>query len=152
MIDLRWIEHGSADYEAVVQLRRRVLRLPLGLDFTPDQLAAEASDLHLAAFDGTDLVGCLMLSDRGEGIVQMRQVAVDPAHQGEGIGALLVRESERHAKDSGFSIMVLHARATAISFYQRLGYLEEGEPFEEVTVMHCAMRKRLSGRTAGLEG
>jgi GNAT superfamily N-acetyltransferase len=143
MITLRWIEHGSSDYEAVVQLRRRVLRLPLGLDFTAEQLAAEVADSHLAAYDGTTLVGCLMLSDRGQGTVQMRQVAVDPARQGEGIGTLLVHEGEGHAKGMGYAKMLLHARETAVPFYEKWGYACVGAPFEEVSIPHREMEKAL---------
>ena len=39
----------------------------------------------------------------------------------------------------------LSARATAIGFYQRLGYVAEGEPFLEVTLPHRLMRRRLDG-------
>ena len=39
--------------------------------------------------------------------------------------------------------MTLHAREAAVPFYERLGYLSEGEPFDEVGLPHRAMRKRL---------
>jgi GNAT superfamily N-acetyltransferase len=143
MIDLRWEPHGSTAYAAIVQLRRRVLRLPLGLDFTPEQLATEAADHHLAAYDGEALVGCLLLTDRGEGTVQMRQVAVEPARQGQGIGAVLVRESECRARELGFTQMMLHARDTAVAFYEKLGYACVGEPFVEVSIPHRQMEKAL---------
>lgn len=143
MIELRWIGHGSTAYADAVALRRRVLRLPLGLDFTADQLAAETADHHLAAHDGPALVGCLLLTDRGQGAVQMRQVAVDPGRQRQGIGALLVRESERRARELGFTRMILHARETAVPFYERLGYACVGAPFVEVTIPHREMVKDL---------
>ena len=143
MIELRWTAHGSPAYAAAVELRRKVLRIPLGLDFSPEQLAAEHGDLHLAAYDGEEIVGCLLLTDRGHGVVQMRQVAVDPTRQGQGIGALIVHESERRAKELGFTRMILHARATAVAFYARLGYAFEGEPFTEVGIPHQGMEKPL---------
>ena len=39
--------------------------------------------------------------------------------------------------------MVLHARQTAVPFYERLGYETYGEPFVEVTIPHIAMRMAL---------
>lgn len=142
-MELRWIGHGTPEYLAVVELRRRVLRLPLGLDFLPGQLESEAGDLHLAAFaDGTPL-GALLLTDRGGGVVQMRQVCVEPDHQGSGIGAALVHESEAEARRRGFRRMMLHARDSAVGFYRRLGYWEEGPPFEEVSIPHQEMVREL---------
>ncbi len=140
-MDLRWITFQSPQYFEVVALRRRVLRLPLGLDFTPEQLASEGKDLHLAATEAGALVGCLMLSDHGDGVVQMRQVCVEPSRQGTGVGALLVQESEAEARRRGFSRVMLHARDTAVGFYLRLGYKEVGPPFEEVSIPHQEMEK-----------
>jgi predicted GNAT family N-acyltransferase len=39
--------------------------------------------------------------------------------------------------------MILHARATAVPFYLRLGYTVVGEPFEEVGIPHRGMEKAL---------
>ncbi|HJV48442.1 MAG TPA: GNAT family N-acetyltransferase [Holophagaceae bacterium] len=142
-MDLRWIAFGSPEYQEVVALRRRVLRIPLGLDFTPEQLAGEGKDLHLAAFEGGALVGCLMLSDHGEGVVQMRQVCVEPDRQGTGLGAALVRESEAEARRRGYRSMMLHARDIAVGFYERLGYARVGGPFVEVSIPHQEMAKAL---------
>jgi len=143
MMELRWIGHGTPDYREAVALRRRVLRLPLGLDFLPEQLAAEDADLHLGAFEGDRLVGCLLLTDRGDGVVQMRQVCVDPDRQGSGVGAALVRESEAEARRRGHRRMMLHARDRAVGFYRRLGYQEVGEPFVEVSIPHQEMVREL---------
>ncbi len=143
MITCRWIEHGSSEYGEVVQLRRKVLRLPLGLDFTEAQLAAEMADYHLAAYDGETLVGCLLLTDRGDSVVQMRQVAVEPSRQGQGIGALLVQESEQKARSLKYARMILHARDTAVPFYLKLGYAAVGDPFIEVNIPHQGMERTL---------
>ena len=39
--------------------------------------------------------------------------------------------------------MILHARETAVVFYEKLGYSSLGDQFEEVTIPHWAMEKRL---------
>ncbi len=143
MTRLVWIEHGSADYPAEVALRDAVLRKPLGLSFTAEQLAAEHDSHHLLAWDKEQLVGCLMLTPRGEGVVQMRQVAVAQDRQGHGLGRLLVQESERRALELGFTRMILHARDTAVAFYVRLGYATVGAPFTEVGIPHREMIKTL---------
>jgi len=87
---LRWVPFASAERAALVALRTEVLRRPLGLVFTDEQLAAEKDQLHLGAWDGARAVGVLLLAARGGGVAQMRQVAVAADAQGRGIGKLLV--------------------------------------------------------------
>lgn len=142
-IEIRLVEHGSPDYEETVRLRLRILREPLGLSFTPEQLSSEETDLHLAAFAEGRLVGCLVLTPCDAESVKMRQVAVDTDVQGQGIGGALVVAAEEVAVAQGFRLMTLHARETAVPFYLRLGYTVEGEPFKEVTIPHRRMHKRL---------
>jgi predicted GNAT family N-acyltransferase len=138
------IEFGTPEYDEAVQLRYQVLRAPLGLEYLPEQLAAEYDQIHLAAYDmqGT-LLAYLNLTPADTSTVKMRQVAVSPAYQGRGIGTLLVAESEQVALKLQFTLMSLHAREPAVPFYERLGYKRVGERFEEVTVPHFKMEKKL---------
>lgn len=138
------IDFATPEYDEAVQLRYEVLRRPLGLEFTPEQLAEEYADIHLAAFDAAGcLVGYLCLTPAGNETVKMRQVAVAPEWQGKGVGRQLVIASEELAKRLGFRHMTLHARETAVPFYLRLGYRTVGERFEEVTIPHFKMEKNL---------
>lgn len=144
MMRLAWIACASSEYALTVALRYEVLRVPLGLAFTLDQLASESGSHHLAAFDDEGhILGCLMLTPHADGEVQMRQVAVKPEMQGTGLGRTLVDEAERKAKELGFTRMMLHARDVAIGFYARLGYAREGDLFTEVGIVHQQMSKKL---------
>lgn len=142
-IEYKEAEFGSSEQLDAIDLRRRILRLPLGLDFTPAELAAEAHEFHLVAVDREEVVACLVLTPLAEHEIKMRQVAVDPLRQSEGIGKALVEFSETIASQRGFKRMVLHARDTAVPFYLRLGYAIEGDPFEEVSIPHRKMAKSL---------
>lgn len=138
------IEFGTPEYDEAVALRYEVLRKPLGLEFTTDQLAAEWSDIHLAGFDPNGkMVAILILTAIDEQTLKMRQVAVAPHLQGKGLGAQLVHASEALALKRQYQHMVLHARETAVPFYLRLGYQIVGEPFEEVGIPHSKMKKTL---------
>jgi ribosomal protein S18 acetylase RimI-like enzyme len=141
--DLRWIAHGSPAYAALIELRRAVLRKPLGLDFTPDQLSEESRQLHLGAWEGDVPLGCLTLLVDG-GTARMRQVAVSPEARGNGIGRRLVLESEAEARRRGAVRMILHARQTAVAFYERLGYGVDGKLFAEIGLPHRRMSKTLA--------
>ncbi|CEK20076.1 acetyltransferase [Chthonomonas calidirosea] len=143
-LQIKHVPYNSPDYWQMVALRRAILRAPLGLDFTPEQLAIEGEDYHIGAWVGEDLIGCLVLEPLANDILKMRQVAVRPEWQGQGVGTALVRYAETFALQLGYRKLVLHARETAVSFYLRLGYTVEGEPFEEVTIPHRLMYKWLT--------
>jgi predicted GNAT family N-acyltransferase len=135
--------HGSAAYDASVALRNEVLRRPLGLELTNGELEQERSDYHLVCQSGGKLVGCLVLVPQSNNEVKMRQVAVSPRAQGQGIGRALTQFAEDFARQRGFARVTLHARATAVPFYEKLGYEQVGEQFEEVTIPHWSMQKKL---------
>ena len=139
------IEFGTPEYDEAVQLRYEVLRKPLGLEYTPEQLAAEFDQRHLVATaDNGVLLGYLNLTPVDAATVKMRQVAVAPDAQGKGVGTLLVHGSEALAGRLGFQQIVLHARETAVPFYLRLGYEQVGDRFEEVGIPHFKMKKQLT--------
>lgn len=140
---IRPIRHGSADYAAAVNLRRAYLRTPLGLNFTSAQLAAEAGDIHLAAFEDNELVGTVILSPYDDNTLKLRQMAVDDALQGQGIGGQLLKAAEAEALADNKTRIILAARVTAQPFYARNGYRPAGDVFEEVTIPHIMMEKAL---------
>ena len=138
------IEFATPEYDQTVQLRDKILRKPLGLTFSEEQLAEEFSDIHLAAFTSDwTLRGCLVLTPKGDKTLKMRQVAVDEAVQKMGVGRQLVEASEAFARRNGFDLMELNARDTAVPFYKKLNYTVVGEQFEEVGIAHFKMKKSM---------
>lgn len=135
------IAHNSADYEAEVDLRYRVLRQPLGLEFTDEQLADEANQIHMGAYLSGQLVGCLVLVVVDDSTLKMRQVAVEPEMQRQGIGQKMVSYAEYYAIENGFCRIELHARNTAMQFYEDLGYAVLGDEFIEVGIPHHMLVK-----------
>ncbi len=138
------LEFATPEYDETVQLRDKILRRPLGLSFSEEQLSEEYADFHLAAFtEAWILRGCLVLTPLADNTLKMRQVAVDEAFQKMGVGQQLVEASEKFGRVHGFNKMVLNARDTAVPFYQKLNYTIVGERFEEVGIPHFKMTKDL---------
>lgn len=139
------IAHNSAAYWAAVALRDKVLRQPLGLQYSPEQLAAESNQHHFATYTQTgDLVGCLILQETNKKkYLKMRQVAVDANYQRQGIGNKMVLDAEQWAVQNGFTHIECHARDLAVPFYLQLTYQTIGEPFIEVGITHYLMEKDL---------
>lgn len=143
MLEIAQIDYGSGHYRDAVKLRRRVLRRPLGLDFTDEQLAQERVDTHIAAYLDGELVGSLILTKLDGSVVKLRQMVVRPDRQGRGLGARMVAFAEKLVAERGCREIVLHARESAVGFYERAGYLPTGHAFMEVTIPHRKMVKRL---------
>lgn len=85
-IVLKEIAFGSEAYNEEIALRFDVLRKPLSLTYTKEQLEEERTQYHLGVFQDSTLIGCLLLKPFQNGIIQMRQAAVANALQGKGIG------------------------------------------------------------------
>lgn len=140
---LKIIDHGSAEYAQMVRLRDDILRKPLGLSFSQTELERERDEILIGAFEEDKLLGCCMLVKEEPGVVRLRQMAVSNNLQGKGIGRALMNFAENIARDRGFKKLTMHARKTAIGFYERLGYEVCGDEFQEVTIPHFVMEKRL---------
>jgi predicted GNAT family N-acyltransferase len=138
------VPFATPEYDETVRLRDKILRKPLGLAFSEDQLAEEFSDFHLAAYTNDWILrGCLVLTPKTDKVLKMRQVAVDEAVQKTGVGRQLVEASEVLGRLNGFELMELNARMTAVPFYEKWNYTIVGEPFEEVGIEHFKMSKQL---------
>jgi predicted GNAT family N-acyltransferase len=143
IMGLKQIDHGSPEYKQMVKLRDEILRKPLGLSFNEDELAKEKDDILLGAFDDDKILGCCLLTKLDDKTLKLRQMAVQNNLQGKGIGASIMSFAENIAMDKGYKSLVMHARNTAIGFYERLGYKVKGDEFIEVNVPHHVMAKRL---------
>ena len=140
---LKIIDHGSREYQQMVQLRNDILRKPLKLTLTPEELAREKDEILIGAFEEERMLGCCMLIIVDPSTVRLRQMAVLNNLQGKGIGRALMQFAENIARDRGFKKIIMHARKSAAGFYEKLGYQVCSEEFEEVTLPHYEMEKKL---------
>ena len=135
--------YGSEQYRQALILRDRVLRKPLGLNFTAEELKKDEGDIHFGLFNGDTILACLILTKTDNQRMKMRQVAVDEDSQGVGLGKKLSEAAEGYAIHNGFTVMFCNARKTAVPFYEKLGYHTVGDEFVEVNIPHYLMEKQL---------
>lgn len=100
----------------------------------PEDLAdilADPKQALLSAWRGDELVGCVLIADRGEGTGYFGMLSVSPTLQGGGLGRRLVEASHRTLADRfgarRVRISVFPQRETLIAWYQRLGYRLTGD-------------------------
>ncbi len=143
MIDIRTVAFGSEEYNATVTFRDDLLRRPLGLRMSEHDLAGEDRQLHVAAMEGSRVVGCIVLKPISDDSIKLRQMAVHPDLRAHGLGSRILREAEALALEKGYRAVEIHSRTVAVDFYLRNGYAVVGEEFEEVTIPHVKMTKKL---------
>ena len=140
---LKIIDHGSPEYQQMVKLRDDILRKPLGLGFTPEELESEKENLLIAAFEDERILGCCMLVEMRPDMVRLRQMAVLNDLQGKGIGRAIMHFAENIARDRGYRTISMHARKGVVGFYERMDYKVIGNEFIEITIPHYLMEKKL---------
>jgi ribosomal protein S18 acetylase RimI-like enzyme len=80
----------------------------------------------IVAERGGEIAGLIVLGVDDEGFF-VDNVAVDPAHQGSGVGRALLEHAEGAARDAGFDSIYLftHERMSEnLALYSRVGYVE----------------------------
>lgn len=140
---LKQIDHGTKEYQQMVMLRNEILRQPLGLTLSPEELAKEKEDILIGAFEEDEMLACCMLTKDEKDSLRLRQIAVQNNLQGKGIGVSLMNFAELLARDKGYKKLVMHARETVVGFFEKLGYKVVGDKFTEVTIPHVIMEKKL---------
>lgn len=140
---LKIIDYGTEEYKQMLKLREDILRQPLGLRLSQEELDKEKENLMMAAFDDDKMLACCMLVEEGPQTVRLRQMAVLNDLQGQGIGKALLQFAENVARDRGYQKITMHARKNAAGFYEKLGYRVIGDEFIEITIPHYVMEKSL---------
>jgi ribosomal protein S18 acetylase RimI-like enzyme len=75
---------------------------------------------------GGEIVGLIVLGSDEEGFF-VDNVAVEPAHQGSGVGRALLEHAESAARHAGFDSIYLYTHelmAENLALYSRAGYVE----------------------------
>ena len=127
----------------MIQLRQTILRDPLGLQFTQEELEEEKDHILIVAYEEDSILGCCMLKKLDAQTLQLRQMAVKNNLQRKGIGASIMIVAENLSRDKGYKKIVMHARDSAIGFYERFGYKQKGDQFLEINLPHHVMEKLL---------
>lgn len=131
----------SPEYKQSLVLREQVLRQPLGLSLSKDDLSGEEQQLHFGLFENSGIAAVVLFKPASDKIIKLRQMAVSSLSQGKGLGKLLVNSAEIEIAKLGYTRIEMAARETAIDFYRSLGYHTLGSKFEQVGITHIMMTK-----------
>jgi predicted GNAT family N-acyltransferase len=129
--------------QSVYALRREVFVVEQSI---PPELEIDEYDdvaTHLIASSEGSVVGTLRIVCEGS-VATIGRMAVARTLRNAGIGTRLMTCAARTVSGWGVDMLVLNAQLTACGFYRRLGYVEEGDVFDDASIPHIQMRKRLA--------
>jgi ElaA protein len=139
-LNFRTVGVSDPDFAQCMTIRRVVF---IGEQNVPEEEEIDDLDagaLHfLAEQDGVAL-GTARVLFKGAA-AKITRVAVLREARGLGVGAALMTYIERAVPGRDF---VLDAQMHALAFYERLGYVAEGDVFMDAGIPHRHMRKRLA--------
>ena len=110
------------DAYVIRPLRHAVLRTGMPIETAAFDSDDAPTTLHLAAYNGERVVGCVSVMAKvcpDVGAWQLRGMAVDPACRGHGVGAALI--AEVHRRMAGQQLWC-NARLPAVRFYEQHGW------------------------------
>ena len=98
-----------------------------GMDETSIHFMAETTD--------GDVIGAARLMPSG----QIGRMAVLIPQRGQGVGRQLLDLAISSARRRGMEEVFLHAQSYALEFYQKAGFIADGDEFEEAGIPHRSM-------------
>ena len=137
------LARDPGEVEQALGLRERVFCGEQGVNPQVERDGRDPEALHLVAVEDSEVVGTCRLVFQHD-VALLGRLAVDRERRRQGIGAALLREADRAARDRSARRIILHAQLAARSLYSGDGYLERGEPFVEAGIDHVAMEKSLA--------
>ncbi|MGF1683485.1 GNAT family N-acetyltransferase [Photobacterium minamisatsumaniensis] len=143
-MELLEIEVGSIFHKQALDLRYHLffeeMNHPRDILFD----GKEKNSFHLALVKKSELVAYGRLSQHSLSEYQISQMVVNPRYQGLGYGKQVLNGLVNKAKVLKSETIFLNARLTAVSLYQSVGFIFDGEAHESPATKVEHIRMKLS--------
>lgn len=134
---------GSKEMELVYSIRTKVFieeqQVPKDLEM--DEW--EEKSVHFLAWLGDVPIGTCRLRFVDNNTGKAERVAVLKEYRNTGAGTQLMKALEACARQNGAKKVLLNAQISAMPFYEKLGYVSFGTPFDDAGILHMQMKKNL---------
>lgn len=131
------------ELEDAQEVRRQVFTEEQGIKRELDIDGLDQNSDHIIVYNNDIPIGTARIRYKNGIQAKLERIAVLKPYRGQGIGKRIIEASLKLAKMKGALEVILDAQQSAAGFYERLGFWQEGEPFEEVGIPHITMTKKL---------
>jgi predicted GNAT family N-acyltransferase len=127
------------DFEAIAMIRTQVFQLEQGVDPALEFDGLDAEAIHFLAYVGQNPVGTSRIRSISPQQAKMERLAVLPELRKYGVGRKIVEAVLEFLAGKDIKVVHIHAQTQVIGFYQKLGFIAQGEEFEEAGIPHIKM-------------
>ena len=114
--------HQAGAYYVRIQAMARKHQIPLDVEF--DEHDTPETKYIVIVDDYLPIATCRLYAI-DDTKVMLGRVVVLPECRNKGIGTFVVKESEKWAKELGFTTAVVESRDNKIQFYEKMGYVAD---------------------------
>ncbi|GAB5409975.1 MAG: GNAT family N-acetyltransferase [Balneolaceae bacterium] len=136
-----FLKLSSTQVYDVLRLRQQVFMLEQNCLYE-DADGFDKYALHLLLYDNKKLAGCLRIFEPGIKFEEttLGRIVIDKKYRGKNVGPQLIKRGVELAFQQfpGFNIRI-EAQALLTSYYNKYGFIEEGEIYEVDEIKHIQM-------------
>lgn len=108
-------------------------------EITEMELADDFEGTHFGLYFNHELTAVVSLFVK-DGMAQFRKLAVLPSKQRNGLGKLLLQYVIDYCKQQPVKLLWCNARVSAVGFYEKFGFVTEGEPYQRNQLDYIKMQ------------
>lgn len=139
------IATGDKEIADCMEIRKLVFETEQGIDNAKDFDGKDEASDHVIVYIDTQPIGTARVRylDSEKKVAKIERVAVLKEYRKLGIGKLIMEFLHDQLEEKGVKKVTLDSQEYAKGFYENMGYIQEGEPFEEVGIPHVKMTKKI---------
>lgn len=129
------------EHDDAFAVRTKVFVEEQGIPLHVEYDVYDSTATHFVLYEEDEAVGAARLRIVEEGIAKIERVSVLQTQRGKKLGALIMKEIEKHAITININKLKLHAQSYTVPFYEKLGYTVTSPEFMDADIPHRAMEK-----------
>ncbi len=129
--------------EDIIAIRHEAFVKGRGVPVEIELDGRDSELMHFCMYDKDRLISYLRAENIGSGMMHIGRVATRADMRGKGYGRELFSYLFDYAGNNGYTALEVSAVHTAQGFYEKLGFVAEGDYYPETGVNHIYMKKIL---------
>ncbi|PMB25797.1 GNAT family N-acetyltransferase [Fischerella thermalis CCMEE 5318] len=137
------VAHMPEELLEIEKIRRVVFQVEQGVEQDLDFDGLDEICDQLIAYLNGECVGTARIRYLNEKTAKIERLAVLEMARGQGIGQKITEKALEVIASKNIPEVLINAQEYVKGLYQKLGFQQEGEVFEEAGILHVKMRKNL---------
>lgn len=133
----------TEEFPAIATIRKTVFQEEQGVNTALEFDGKDDICDHLIAYLDGQAVGTARIRYLDDKTVKIERLAVLSIARGQGIGQKIMEKALEFIANKNITEVVVHAQVYIKSLYQKLGFIQVGDIFEEAGIPHVEMKKQI---------